>query len=77
MLKHPERVAAIGEARTVRGEEYAVIEVDYVTEGGIRKTFRLAHADADKLRVAIVGELESMPDGVRQASFMASARRKR
>ncbi len=77
MIKHPERVAAIGEARTVPSEDYAMIEIDYVTEGGIRKTLRLAHADADKLRVAIVGELESIPDGVRQASFMASARRKR
>lgn len=77
MLKHPERVASIGEGRTVAGDDFAVIEVDYVTEGGIRKTLRLAHSDADKLRVMLIGELDAMDPEVRKASFMASARRKR
>jgi hypothetical protein len=77
MIKHPERIARIGEARTVSGEAYDVIEVDYVTEGGIAKTLRLAHGDADRLRAALIGEFDSMDPEHRERSFMNSLRRQR
>ncbi|MFI8830579.1 hypothetical protein ACIGPN_06075 [Streptomyces afghaniensis] len=70
-------MARIGEARIVQGEAYDTIEIDYETAGGIRKTLRLAHGDADILRVRIVGEIEGMEPERRKRSFLASLRRKR
>lgn len=77
MLKHTERVAKVGEARTVETGDFYTIEVEYVTAGGVRKVLTLAHGDADRLRVALVGEFDSMEPEARQRSFFASLRRKR
>lgn len=76
-IKHTERVARIGDARTVETDGYFTIEVDYVTEGGVHMTLRLAHADADTLRTRLEGETDSMEPEARKRSFMASLRRQR
>lgn len=77
MIKHTENVGRVGEARTVTGQRYDTIEVDYVTASGITKTLRLAHGDADRLRAAIIGEIELMEPEHRKRSFFNSLRRKR
>lgn len=77
MIRHTEHVGAVTESRTVDAGEYFVIEIDYVTEGGIRKTLRLPHGEADKLRVALIGEIDAMEPEARKRSFIASLRRKR
>ncbi|WP_329544668.1 hypothetical protein OG548_08090 [Streptomyces sp. NBC_01356] len=76
-MRHTENVSRITDSRLVPGPEFVTIEIDYTTGGGIKKTLRLAHGDADQVRVRIVGELESMPKVVRDRSFWASLRRKR
>jgi len=77
MIKHPERVASIGEARVISGEAYDMIEVDYATEGGISKTLRLAHCEADQLRALLISQLDGMEPERRKFSFFNSLRRKR
>ncbi|MDX3551022.1 hypothetical protein PV729_04415 [Streptomyces europaeiscabiei] len=77
MIKHVEAVGGIGEARTVPGTKYDTIEIDYVTASGITKTLRLAHGEADMLRTAIIGELDSMEPEHRMRSFLNSRRRRR
>lgn len=77
MIRHTERVARVGETRTVDTGEYFVIEVDYVTEGGITKTLTLAHGDADALRVNLINAMDAMEPEARKRSFFASLRRKR
>lgn len=77
MLRHTERVASFTEARTVDTGEFLTIEVDYVTEGGVSKTLRMAHSDAAALRVFIVNEIDDMSLEVRERSWIASLRRKR
>jgi hypothetical protein len=76
-IRHVEHVNRIGEARTVDSGKYYTIEVDYVTASGIKKTLRLAHGDADWLRMRIVSEFEDMPEENRKRSFWASLKRKR
>jgi hypothetical protein len=78
MIKHNENVKqVIPGARTVEADGYFTLEVDYVTEGGITKTLRLAHIDADTLRAALNGEFDSMEPEERKRSFFASGRRSR
>lgn len=76
-LRHPERVAKIGDSRTVDTGEFDTIEVDYVTEGNVTKTLRLPHCLASQLRSALADELDAMPEERRKVSFPASLRRKR
>jgi hypothetical protein len=77
MIRHTERVGQVTETRAVEGPEFFTIEVDYVTEGGVRKTLALAHNDADMLRARLVDMFETMEPETRKRSFMASIRRKR
>lgn len=77
MMRHTERVAKFTEARSVETGDYFTIEVDYETEGGIRKTLSMPHGVADALRVYIINEVDDMDPEVRKRSFFASLRRKR
>jgi hypothetical protein len=76
-MRHIENIKQVTDSRLVAGPKFATVEIDYTTAGGIKKTLRLAHGDADQVRVAIISELESMPEPVRKRSFWASLRRKR
>jgi hypothetical protein len=76
-LRHVENVGRITESRLIAGPKYATVEIDYTTAGGVSKTLRLAHGEAEMIRAAIVDELESMPEGARRGSFFASLKRKR
>jgi hypothetical protein len=77
VITHTESVGRILAARRIEGDDYDSFEIDYTTPGGIRKTLRLAHGDADRLRVLVTGEIEDMPEERRKRSFLASLRRKR
>jgi hypothetical protein len=76
-MRHVENIGRITDSRLIAGPRFATVELDYTTAGGIKKTLRLAHGDADQVRVRIASELESMPEPVRKRSFWASLRRKR
>ncbi|MGI5408185.1 hypothetical protein ACQEV9_15460 [Streptomyces chartreusis] len=76
-MRHIENVGRVSEARMIPGPKFVTFEVDYTTAGGVKKTLKLAHSEADAIRAAIVGELESMPPKARAGSFFASLRRKR
>lgn len=77
MLKHVENIARVTEARTVDTGKYFTLEVDYVTAGGVSKCLKLAHGDADWLRVLLTNEFDAMPADRKRRSFFASLRRKR
>lgn len=76
-IKHNERVASIGDSRTIAGEDFDYVEVDYVTEGGIRKTLRLPLSDAGDLRTQLAKQIDGMEPERRKRSFMASLKRAR
>lgn len=76
-MRHVEKVGRVTESRMIPGPKYVTFEIDYVTAGGVKKTLKLAHSEADAIRAAIMGELESMPAAVRTGSFFNSLRRKR
>lgn len=76
-MRHVENIARITDSRLIAGPKYATVEIDYSTAGGVQKTLRLAHGDADQMRAWIISELETMPEPVRKRSFWASLRRKR
>lgn len=76
-LRHVENIGRIAAARLVPGPKYVTIELDYTTAGGVKKTMKLAHGEAEQIRAAITAELDDMPPGARKASFFASLRRKR
>jgi hypothetical protein len=77
MLRHAENVRQITDYRAVDTGKFVTFEFDYVTASGVKKTLRLAHCDADRMRALIVGECEAMDDSKRKRSFWASLRRKR
>jgi hypothetical protein len=76
-MRHVENVGRVSESRLVPGSKYLTIEIDYTTAGGVKKTLKLAHSEADAIRAAIMGELEVVPPKARAGSFFASLRRKR
>lgn len=76
-MRHVENIRRVTDSRLVAGPRFATVEIDYTTAGGINKTLRLAHGDADQIRAAIISELETMPEPVRKRSFWASLKRKR
>lgn len=76
-IRHIENIGRVTESRLVAGPKYATVEIDYVTAGGVQKTLKLAHGEAEQIRAAIGGALDIMPEGVRKGSFFASLKRKR
>jgi len=74
MLRHVESIKRVEELRLVPSGDYFIFEVDVTTSGGIRKTLRLPHLQADLLRSKLVGELEEMDPDTRRRSFTASAK---
>ena len=76
-MRHIENVGRVSAARLVPGPKFASIEVDYTTAGGVNKTLKLAHGEAEQIRAAIVAEFAQMPPKARAGSFFASLKRKR
>jgi hypothetical protein len=76
-LRHIENVARLTCARLVPGPRFVAVEVDYTTAGGVAKTLRLSHAEAEQIRALICAELEIMPEPARKQSFFRSLRRNR
>jgi hypothetical protein len=77
IMRHVENIARVTDSRLIAGPRFATVEIDYTTAGGVQKTLKLAHGDADQIRACIISELETMPEPVRRRSFWASLRRKR
>lgn len=61
MLRHDERVGAVERVRPVVTDGGLIMEIDYLTEGGIRKTLKLPHDDARKLKVALAVHMSEAP----------------
>lgn len=76
-MRHVENIGRISESRLIPGPKYVTIEVDYTTAGGVKKTLKLAHGEAEQIRAAIVAELDVMPPAARKGSFFNSLKRKR
>lgn len=76
-MRHNENVKRVTDCRVVDTGKFVTFEFDYETAGGVKKTLRLAHCDADRLRVAVAGEYEVMDPAKRKRSFFASLRRQR
>jgi hypothetical protein len=76
-FRHVENIGRISTARLVPGPKYVTIEIDYMTEGGVSKTLKLAHGDAEDVRGLIGRALDSMPALPRRGSFFASLKRAR
>lgn len=76
-MRHVENLSKVTASRLVPGPKYVTIEVDYTTAGGVKKTLKLAHSEAEQIRAAIVAELDVMPIGARKGSFFNSLKRKR
>lgn len=76
-MRHVENMGKITASRLVPGPKYVTIEVDYTTAGGVKKTLKLAHSEAEQIRAAIMSELDVMPSAVRKGSFFNSLKRKR
>jgi hypothetical protein len=76
-MRHTENVRNITDYRAVDTGKYVTFEFDYVTTGGVKKTLKLAHCEADRIRAAVLGEIEMMGPERQRKSFWASLRRKR
>lgn len=76
-MRHIENVGRVSESRLVPGPKFVSLEIDYTTAGGVKKTLKLAHGEAEQLKSAILAELEMMPPPARKASFFNSLKRKR
>lgn len=61
MLRHDERVGAVERVRPAASGEEVIMEIDYLTEGGIRKTLKLRQEDARKLKVALAVHMSEAP----------------
>ncbi|MFF8942870.1 hypothetical protein ACF1A5_11475 [Streptomyces sp. NPDC014864] len=76
-MRHTESVGRVTDYRLVPGPKYVTVELDYTTAGGVKKTLKLAHCEAEQIRTGIASALEDMPVGPRRGSFFNSLRRKR
>jgi hypothetical protein len=76
-LRHIENIGRVTEGRLNAGPKYASVEIDYVTAGGIQKTLKIAHGEAEQIRALIGEALDVMPERVRKGSFFASLKRNR
>ena len=72
MIKHAENVDRIKEARAVAAGEAVMIEIDYVTPGGITKTMRLPFRQASRVRGLIMDAIQTVPMDDRKRLMLAS-----
>ncbi|MEU0245138.1 hypothetical protein ABZ192_12535 [Streptomyces sp. NPDC006235] len=76
MIRHTEEASEVVGVRLDTSEEVAMLELDYVTPGGIRKTLRVRHTDAFKVRSGIAEVFDEMdPEARKRSSFASLAQR--
>ena len=73
MIKHAENVDQVKAARAVEAGDVFMIEIDYVTPGGIVKTMCLPFRQASRLRGLVMDAMQAISLEERQRSFFSPA----